>query len=187
MADSEISGLAAADLPLAGDELIHIVQDGNSRKATVDDLVSHGFVGVRVKRTSDQTTANYTTQTAVPWQAAVIDADGAWSAGAAGRITVPAAWNGKYANVSATINITSITADMYVRLYLRQRNSADATQYAAGQHTEAGSTDVNVTATLIGVPIATGDYFEALLTIETDTSVTVVSGALSGMALHVIG
>lgn len=41
MANKEIGELAAASLPLAGTEMIHLVQSDNSRKATVMDILTH--------------------------------------------------------------------------------------------------------------------------------------------------
>lgn len=45
MANKEVGELTAATVPLAGTELIHIVQGGNSRKATVADLGGGGGGG----------------------------------------------------------------------------------------------------------------------------------------------
>lgn len=151
------------------------------------EAVSTSFVGCRVKRTSDQTAANYTTQTAIPFEAAVIDTDGAWSAGTPGKIVVPAAWNGKYANAQASVEINNITADVFARLFIRHQNSGGTTLYAAGDVTEYTSSNYFASATLIGVPLTTGDVFEAMLFVETDNSITVVSSGVTGMAVQVIG
>lgn len=40
MANQEVGDLTAASTPLAGTELVHIVQSGNSRKATVDEILA---------------------------------------------------------------------------------------------------------------------------------------------------
>lgn len=52
MADKEISGLTAATTPLAGTELVHIDQGGNSRKVALTDVVAIA-TGAMLKATYD--------------------------------------------------------------------------------------------------------------------------------------
>jgi hypothetical protein len=146
------------------------------------------FRGARARRTSDQTTANYTTETAVPWQEAAADTDGFWSAGTPSRLTVPAAYNGKYANAQAHVRIDATTTDTWKKLRVVHRDSGGTTKFSAGNATEIGAVSaVYLSANLIGVPLATGDYFEAMLQEESDSSITIVSGQASGLALQIIG
>lgn len=45
MANQEVGDLTAASTPLAGTELVHIVQSGNSRKVAVDDIAARAGGG----------------------------------------------------------------------------------------------------------------------------------------------
>ena len=150
------------------------------------------FRGVRVRRTSDQLTANYTTATAIPWQEAPVDTDlaaggaGFWSAGTPERIaTIPAAYNGRHANAQASVRVDLGTADTTADMLLTQYSSGGVEKYAAAMTREGGSSTAYLSAALIGVPIATGDYFTVRHDEESDNSITIKAGIVTGAAVQI--
>lgn len=144
------------------------------------------FIGARVRRTSDQTTANYTTQTAVPWQEEVVDTDGFWVIGAPTRLTIPVAFNGRYANVQASVRINLTATESYKQVLLVHYDSGGTPKFTAGQSVEVGFPTVYANLSLIGVPVVTDDYFELTVAEESDSSVTIAATSQTGMGLQII-
>jgi hypothetical protein len=156
-------------------------------EATINVPGGSTFAGARVRRTTDQTTADYSTETAIPWEEAVVDTDSFWSAGTPSRLTVPVAYNGRYANVQGQVRIDATTADTYKVVRLSHKDSGGTTKFIAAQSVEVGLTTAYVNVSLIGVPVATGDYFDMAIDEESDTSVTIKSASQSGFAIQIIG
>lgn len=184
MADTKTSDETSATA-LTGAELVRLVQSSTSKKTTAA-LLGHQNRGCRIERTTNHTAQNFTTETAITWQAASPDTDTFFSAGAPTRATIGSSLGFKVANVSANVRINSITADLWALLTLYHRNSGGTAYRSCSQRVEAGSTTANLSATMLEVPLVDGDYFEAALQVETDTSVDIVASG-SSLCVQIIG
>jgi hypothetical protein len=142
------------------------------------------FRGARVAKSAGQT-ANFSSETEISWGTEEADTDALWDAGTPNRFTIPASLNGRYANAQVSIELTSTDADTFKILALKHLNSSNTTLHVARQMIEAGGTTVYGAATLIGVPVSTGDYFIATLDEESDTSSTISNNANTGFAIEI--
>jgi hypothetical protein len=187
MADTTTSGETATGA-ITGAELIRIVQSGNMRKSAAE-LIGHQFRGARAVRTTNQTTANYTTGTPIPFESADVDTDTFWSAGSPSRLTIPAGLGITHVDVSAAVRVELVTSDTWTELAIVQRNSADAALGQWGNMSNILTTTTKkLSAGSLCVPVSDGDYFTAVLTQQTDTSITVVGSiAQTSLALRVTG
>ena len=143
------------------------------------------FRGALAKKAADETTANYTTATAVTWDSETggYDTSGFHDTGAAtSRMTILAGVN--YVRLSTCINLSSVTADVFINVTIRKGGSGSYVGVAAIT-VEAGTTTPMITLASPVLAVAEAEYFEVYLTIETDTSVT-VTAATSWFALEVV-
>jgi hypothetical protein len=114
MADKTIGGLTAATTIAAGDLLIIENASGNSRKVTGRNA-RVTFGGALVKKAADQTGANFSVASKVPWDTVVFDTDSVF-VNADDNFVIPAAWNGLYAQIGGTIGYTATTAGSDITL-----------------------------------------------------------------------
>lgn len=141
------------------------------------------FRGALVKKAADQTGANYTSSTNVAWDAETYDTSGIHDNSTNNtRLTVPA--GASLVRLSCVISISSITADVWTQAII-WKNGSGAWDGIGKITVESGDTTPSVAAYSAVVQVAPGDYFEVNLTIETDTSVTIVASG-SWFAMEVI-
>jgi hypothetical protein len=142
------------------------------------------FRGARIVKSGDQT-ANFTTATDVTWGTEIHDTDGLWDAGTPARFTIPASLNGRYANVNANLRISSTTADTFQQMFLRHFDVSNVEKQSACAVSEIGTSVTFFSATLIGSPLATGDYFLVQFDEESDTSSTVAQNAFTNFSIEI--
>lgn len=136
--------------------------------------------GCKVKKSADQTTANYSSLTALTWDSEDIDTDGFHDVSTnSERITVPAGLGGIYI-ASAWVSTSAGTVDDQIRLLLYHNNSSSTTLNLFANTMTPNSVSPYVCVTSI-IPMSAGDYVEARLQ-DADTSITIVS-ASSGLSL----
>jgi hypothetical protein len=175
MANTKTSDETAASA-LDGTELVRIVQTGNSRRTTTQAIADLGtgaaFSGALVKKANDQNTADYTTATAITWDSEVYD-EGGWheSVTNPSRLTVPSGVT--RVRVSTGVVLGNVTGDLWVLLSIRKGGSASFDGYTAHRSETGSSPHVTITSPVYAV--SAGDYFEAFLQLETDTSITVTA------------
>jgi hypothetical protein len=178
MADKEISALTAASA-LALADIAHVVQGGNSRKATVQqivDAVRGAYSGAMVKKSADETTANYSAGAMVPWTAEIHDVGGYHdNATNNSRLTVPE--DGKYI-VGFTISVSLAAVGEYVRAFVAFNGSLSY-DGIAGTLLETTNAAVNPSLCAVTGPIdcTAGQYFESWLDTEADTSISVLAAS----------
>jgi hypothetical protein len=176
MADKEVVDLTAA-AAFGLSDIFHIVQGGNSREGSVQqivDAVRGAYSGAMVKKSADETTANYSAGAMVPWTAEVHDV-GAYHDNATNnsRLTVPA--DGKYM-VGFTISVSLAAVGEYVRAFVAFNGSLSY-DGVAGTLLETTNAAVNPSLCAVTGPIdcTAGQYFESWLDTEADTSITVLA------------
>jgi hypothetical protein len=181
MADKKISDFTAAATVASTDLLEIETAGGNSRKITVANFKAHR--GALVKKSADQTGANYTTATAIAWDAEEYDTDSIHdNVTNNSRLTVPAGV--PYVQLWASVTLANITTSLDMTLIIRKNG---AVFIGRGATTiEADTTTPSATAMTAVVAVSPGDYFEAYLTITTDTTVDVLQ-ASSAFAMEIKG
>jgi hypothetical protein len=143
-------------------------------------------VGCRAIMAADQTAANYTSATAIPFDGTdEFDTDGFHDPASNNtRITIPDL-NGTYGvrikkvTLTATVSVASLTADLFMLVNIFKNGAISIP--GARQTVEIGTTNPGVTITVEDV-VVVGDgteYFEVHLQVETDTSITVSSNRTS--------
>lgn len=166
-----------------GTELADIVQYLQDEFETIGRAVGERQAGVLVAKAADQTTADYTTATAVAWDAETYEIGGTWHDNATNntRITIPSGY--RRVRVMAQIALSSHTADTWVSVDIRKNGAA----FAGGpaQKIEVGATDAFVNLVSPPLEVLPGDYFETFLQVESDVSITVVA-ARSWMAVEAV-
>ncbi len=194
MANKKISDFTAATT-LAGGDLLEIENaGGNSRKITATNaadslrtlLTAPIGAGVRLNKTADQTADYRSAGVDITWDGTDYeDVSTLWDSGTPTRITVPAAYNGRRANVIMHIRIDNSTADTYKNFTLQHKDSGGTLKYLAGCSTELGlASGLYMQTALFGVPLVTGDYFYGNLVEESDTSQTVKGNVASHFTLQ---
>ncbi len=137
---------------------------------TNDNFDELYFSGALVKKAADQTAANYTTDTAVTWDAEEYDTGG-WHDNVTNseRLTVPAGVT--RVRVVGQVRLTSMTADEWVQLYIRKNGSA---AYAGIPYhmAEIGTSTPALQVVTPPLVVVAGDYFDLVLAVEADTSIT---------------
>ena len=174
MANTKASDESAA-AALDGTEIVRIVQSGSSVRTTVQDILDiNAFSGAMVKKSADQTTADYTVAAAVAFNTEVYDVGG-WHDTVTNnsRFTVPSGVT--RIRLHAQALLTSITASMYVIGEFFKNGAAISPREVNANEISAGFNYLIVDSNVL--TCVAGDYFEFVLTVETDTSVTVVADA----------
>lgn len=198
MANKTIADLVAAGT-ITGDELIHLIQSGNSRKATLDQIaaafvglnVGQGlaapFRGVLLGRTSELT--DFAPPLLLPWQVADYDTDGFWNAGASTRITIPAGV--QKVRFAGQVEITPSATAHGVHLTLAKNgtinfrgNPVNVTRYGSAGFTA----NVYALPACPAIPVVAGDYFELRLNLNGQTAAMndVLVGNVSWLAMEVV-
>lgn len=137
---------------------------------------THAFSGALVKKSANQTAANYTVEAVVAFDTEVYD-DGGWHDNAVNnsRFTVPAGVT--KVRLSAGVGVELITASSFVQIQFIKNGVALVP-------TQLNRAEISFAAHYAGftsavVPCVAGDYFEFSLVIETDTSVTIAEAFTS--------
>jgi hypothetical protein len=133
------------------------------------------FYGAHVKKAADQTSANYSSETVVTWDAEVHDVGG-WHDNAVNpeRLTVPAGANAaghNYFEFEAQIRVSLTTASTHRSIYLRQ--NAGSTIIGTHEGHDTGATNWAGTARSDARAMVDGDYVVVRYDEESDTSITV--------------
>jgi hypothetical protein len=131
--------------------------------------------GALVTKAADQTTADYTTLTAITWDSESYDTDGFHeSVTNPSRLTVPSGVT--KVRLTGGVHITSITADMWARIVVTKNGAFANITGLPALLVESGQTIANINIASPPLTVATNDYFELTLQVETDTSITVEAG-----------
>ncbi len=153
---------------------------------------STGFHGVQVKKSADQTTVDYTAAapgTAIAWDGEVFDTDTFHDAGDNTKIIIPSNLNGYWVVLSCMVQVDSLTANT-VSVAIFKNGAAFHGGGNSSRNSGAGSDGVSTKnwaqCRTHPIQVATGDYFEAMLAITSDTSVTIEADS-SFFDLHVVG
>lgn len=143
---------------------------GTKRVSLID---RSGFRGALVKKAADQTTANYTTEAAIAWDATSYDR-GDWHSEVTNntRLTVPAGVD--LVRAWGHVRVTSATDADYHILGVR-KNGSLAYDGATRMGTAFTGTSVEVAIVTPVLEVVPTDYFELMLFIESDVSVTIAA------------
>ena len=176
-------GQGAPDTPRAAE-----VSGGYLTEAAADALYEplgggSSFRGALVKKTANQTAADYTTRTAIAWDGETYDTDTIHdNATNNTRLTVPTGVT--YVRLSSGIQITNFTADLWMRLSLQKNGSLDY-DGSTQANTEAGTTTLYLNLMSPVLAVTAGDYFEITLQVETDTSID-ITAARTWFAMEIV-
>jgi len=136
--------------------------------------------GALVKKTADQTGADYTTATAVVWGAEVYDSDDIHNTSTnPTRLTVPLGI--AQVRLRANVEVVSIAADTWASLYTQKNGAAFDGQ--ASTTVETGKTTASLNCGTATIAVAPGDYFELLLQTEDSAVDVVAAGSWFAMEL----
>jgi hypothetical protein len=132
------------------------------------------FVGAMVKKSADQTGANYTTITSIAWDAEIYDTDGFHDNVTNNtRFTIPSGGDGYY-TVGVAIRATNVTTSNYLQLALL-KNGSLAWDGSASQYVSAAANSPTVATNTGPVLLVAGDYVEAQLLSAADTSIDITA------------
>lgn len=162
---------------LAQDAVGGILTDNNFIDFTYNDgtpsiTADVKFFGAKVKKSVNQTTANYTSDTTLTWDAEIFDVGGFHDNVTNNtRLTVPAGGDGYY-QVLGQIVTDLDTADRWHNLYLIKNGTL------IGDNTcnEGGFSLYSAQVQSV-VYLAAGDYVELVYKTESDASITVTTDA----------
>lgn len=127
--------------------------------------------GAVVKKTADQTAADYSTAAVVAWTGEISDTDTIHdNATNNSRLTVPT--DVTRVKLKANIELANLTADTWAAIKIRKNAAAFDGQGSA--IVETGSTIAYLNAESAVVTVTAGDYFDVTLQAE-DTSIDVVA------------
>lgn len=182
----KITALTASKMTIGGTDGDVIVDDAAGESVTITKWVSRRkavFRGALVKKSVDQTAANYTTSTAVAWDGEEYDTSSLHDNVTNNtRLTVPS--GASYVRLSASITVASLTADTWLSMNIRKNAAAFIGRGAIS--IETGQTGQGISVVTAVVAVTPGDYFEVFLQTESDTSIDIVSAA-SWFAMEVFG
>lgn len=168
MTDKTYPQLDAFD-GLTGAEICALHQDGRLVRLTLAELAqwiktaesivpaSEPFEGVLLERTS--TLAGLTFPVIVPWQAAVYDTMGFWSAGAPSRITVPPGVSKGRLIGAGSFTIASQAGSLFCSIHRNGSTMKLNLQKNVREGTSGFSTNTGWSWTPV-VPVEPGDFFE---------------------------
>lgn len=140
-------------------------------------------MGAMVRKASDQTGANFTGGVNLAWDQEVYDTDSFHDNVTNNtRLTTPS--KASAVTVAARIKLANLTGDMWVSL-AGPRTGSTTYDGVPGLTVESGLAGPVVSFCSAPIPVTGGtDYFEASLTVETDTSVD-ITATLSWFAIDV--
>lgn len=173
MANKSITSLTAAST-LDGSESIHVVQSGNSRKTTLDDIATivtgqsnaknwaAGFRGAVVRRVSSTTPSAFAFL--YPWDTEDIDTDGFWTVSSATRMTIPAGITKIRLNASVDFGTLAESSAIFCHFY---KNGAEFGASGGGaacmRQYSTGYTNNQLNICSAPIIVAENDYFEVRL------------------------
>jgi hypothetical protein len=129
------------------------------------------FRGALVTMVADITTADYTTETAIPMDAEDYDTDDIHDTSTENtRMTVPAGVT--RVRVSAAAVVSALTGDKWAQLALFKNGSA-VFNGAPNQQSESAATNSRLNITSAVLTVEAADYFDVRLQVVTDTSITI--------------
>jgi hypothetical protein len=142
------------------------------------------FSGAAAGKSANQVAANYSTNTAISWDAAGTDTGGFWSAGNPTKLIVPASANGQYGVVMCGLwidNISATTNSVALCLLKGGTNFVGMSGFRRGRlgGNGEGFSGVFVQARSQPVLLATGDEFTATLQVFGDTAVDILAARSS--------
>lgn len=197
MANKSIADLVAAGT-ITGDELLHLVQSGNSRKATLQAIASAfmglnvgqglaaPFRGVLTKRTTNLT--GITFPLLVPWEGVEYDTDGFWNAGSATRITIPAGVQKVRLGAQITLPDSAVAHSVFMSISKNGASNFAGQQVMNIRHGATGYQD-NFYFLPMGpaIPVTAGDYFELRInTTQTSLNAINTTDGVSWFALEIV-
>lgn len=171
MADKKISDFTEATSVAANDWLEIENAAGNSRKVQRSNF---GLVrGAMVKKSADQTAADYSASPAIAWDAEIFDTDSIHDNSTNNsRLTVPSGVT--YVRCGAHVRLANVAASADIALVLSKNGSSIFNGACSQQHEYSGSTP-RISFTSGPIPVAGGDYFESLLGISGDASIDITA------------
>jgi len=133
------------------------------------------YMGAMVKKSADQTAANYSSATVVEWDAETRDSD-AWHDTVTNnsRLTIPSGLGIKTVDLRGKIRVTDHTANLYTGIFIF-KNGTQVYDGTSANLFPSTLTLALVDITALDISCADGDYFQLFLECQTDTSVTVVA------------
>lgn len=133
------------------------------------------FMGAVVKKAADETTANYTTATAVPFTAEDRDTDGFHDNSTNNpRLTIPSALGIKAVSLAGQVITTSNTANELSLISISKNGSGGFIGNPVYRYDGPAATH-QIAAATINVQTTAADYFELVYQVETDTSITLLA------------
>lgn len=169
--------------------LYHLPPFFPSSPAAYGGVLAAGFHGAQVKKSVDQTTANYSGIAAVAWDAEVFDTAAFHDAGDNTKLIIPASLNGYYVTVAAMVQADAVTANSSIDVTIFKNGAlfdgAGSQMRSSGLGVDASANRAWTQCRSHVVQVSTGDYFEAMLHCS-DTSIT-VTAANSFFELYVVG
>lgn len=140
------------------------------------------FRGAMVKKSADQTSANYSTISAVSWDAEIYDNISAHdNVTNNSRLTVPV--GATVVRLAGSINIGAFTSGSQIQVEIR-KNGTDSYDGYAGHRTTWSGTPFPFQCFGPPLQVTSGDYFELFVQCS-DTSVT-VNAAQSNFSMEII-
>jgi hypothetical protein len=143
------------------------------------------LIGALVKKSVDQTAANYSAGAVIAWDAEVYDSDTFHdNVTANSRITIPVSYNGRYGIFTATVSMSAVGSTTTANVVLAKNSGfayigfAGTTRLVGGHGTSATAAWVQIRSG--PVLLATADIFEARL-FSSDSSITVESESSFGL------
>jgi len=140
------------------------------------------FRGALATKSADQTAANFTTRAAMTWDTNSYDTDSIHNTSSnTSRMSVPSGVT--YVRLTASVQVSAYTGSfadlMFFRNGVQEPTSASVLAYGSS----AGAIWLNLVSPVLSV--TAGDYFEAMLEINGDSSVTIVKTS-SSFAMEII-
>lgn len=174
-----ISGAVASTYVLTASEVgatitctVTAYNDGGSASATsagVGPIIS-SFLYALVKKSADQTAANYGTNTVITWNTETADVGGWHDTGSdTERLTVPA--NVSYVRVTAGIALSSMSSGARAYAYILKNTAGNVGYPLVGEWSTA--TDRYINLATPPTAVSQGDYFRVFLLCSDDVSLTV--------------
>lgn len=136
--------------------------------------------GCRATLSTDLTGVNYTTPTAVPWDAESFDVGG-WHDTVTNntRLTVPSGVN--YVIITGAVSAQAIVSGDSTQINIYKNGSV----YLSGEGQDLTTAHGEI-AMLGPVAVSPGDYFECYFAVDKDTSITILSTAGTSFCIYAV-
>lgn len=134
-------------------------------------------MGVAVKKTADQTAANYTGGVSISWDGEEFDTHAFHDTSTNNdRLTIPSGLGIKKVSLSANVLVNNMTASNWHVLLFNKNASGSFDGYSENNKTSPNTTHGTALA-VVGVPCTDGDYFNAIYRNQSDTAIDVVAAS----------